>query len=292
MSERRLGLPLAWLASLTFMGVVIAAGHHRSQLPPRLGPPPFPVGNPPSTAKRVLGRMLFFDPILSGDRGTACATCHSPAAGFADPRGASLGTDGRPLPRNAPSVANVAYVRSLFADGRAGSLEEQMLEPMLSEREMSGHVDSILTRLGANPKYRELFERAFPGEPIGLAHIARAIAAYERTLVVNDTPYDRWAEGDGAARSPAAKRGFALFQGKARCAECHAAPLFGSDDLDPIGTPDRDAAGRLIPGHDPGLSRLTGNRDDFGAFRAPSLRAAGETGPYMHNGAFRTLEDV
>ena len=120
----------------------------------------------------------------------------------------------------------------------------------------------------------------------------RAIASYERTLVVNDTPYDRWSRGDARAISESAKRGWALFNGKANCAECHAAPLFGSDDIDPIGTPDLDESGRLVRGSDPGLARLSGSKDDFGAFRATSLRSAAGGGPYMHNAAFRTLEEV
>ena len=110
--------------------------------------------------------------------------------------------------------------------------------------------------------------------------------------MASDTPYDRWARGDGAAMSSAAKRGFKVFNKKANCAECHVPPLFGSDDLDPIGTPDRDSAGRLVRGSDPGLARLTGSQDDFGAFRATALRTAVGVGPYMHNGSFQTLEDV
>src|SRR5437867_6010379 len=258
-------LPLRSLsAGLVLLAAAIAAWRGRPPPLPRLGPPPTPLGNPSSPAKVALGRLLFFDPVLSRDRRMACATCHNPADGFADPRGFSIGRDGKRLARRTPSVANLAYARSLFADGRAGSLEEQMLEPMLSDLEMAGDVDSITTRLRANPEYRELFGRAFPGRPIGLPEITRAIAAYERTLVANDTPYDRWASGDAAALSPAAQHGFRLFNGKADCAECHAAPLFGSDDLDPIGTPDRDAHGRLVRGSDPGLERWTGNPRDFG----------------------------
>ena len=236
--------------------------------------------------------MLFFDPVLSHDQKMACASCHDPAHGFRDARGFSLGSDGKPRPRRTPSVANLAYTKALFADGRAGSLEEQALEPMLGHDEMGGDVDAIKARLAGNAEYRALFEKAFPGDAIDLPLIVKAIAAYERTLVVNDTPYDRWSHGDAGAMSESAKRGFALFNGKANCAECHPAPLFGSDDMDPIGTPDRDATGRLVRGRDPGLARLTGSQDDFGAFRATSLRSAVHGGPYMHNAAFRTLEEV
>jgi cytochrome c peroxidase len=281
-----------WAAALVVMAASVAAWRLWPQPLPRLPAPPHPPGNPASPARVALGRMLFFDPVLSGDQRMSCATCHDPAHGFMDPRGFSIGSDGKPRPRRTPTVANLAYSRALFADGRAGSLEEQALVPLLGRSEMAGHVEAIRARLTGNAEYRELFERAFPGEPIDLPLILQAIAAYERTLVVSDTPYDRWARGDRRALSKAAKRGYALFNGKANCAGCHPAPLFGSDDLDPIGTPDRDAAGRLVRGSDPGLARLTGSRDDFGAFRATSLRRAVPGGPFMHNGAFRTLEEV
>jgi cytochrome c peroxidase len=274
------------------VGVGLAAWRMWPARPPRLPDPPHPPGNPSSPARAALGRMLFFDPVLSGNQRMACATCHDPAHGFKDRRVFSLGSDGRPRPRRTPSVANLAYSRPLFADGRAGSLEEQALEPLLAAAEMGGNVEAIKTRLRANRGYRELFERAFPGDSIDLPLIIQAIAAYERTLVVNDTPYDRWAQGDESAMSAAAKRGFAIFNGKGLCADCHAAPLFGSDDLDPIGTPDRDAAGHLVRGSDPGLARLTGSQEDFGAFRATTLRTAVVGGPYMHNASFRTLEEV
>jgi len=286
--------PFAWSVGGA-LGVVALAATFTFQAaarPPRLSPPPQPVGNPSTPERVALGRMLFFDPILSGNQRMACATCHAPAAGFKDPRVFSIGSDGKPRPRRTPSVANLAYARALFADGRAGSLEEQMLEPLLAEQEMAGNATEITARLGVNAEYCRLFAAAFPGQPMGLPVIARAIAAYERTLVADDTPYDRWARGDEAAMSPSARRGYWIFKGKADCAECHPAPLFGSDDVDPIGTPDRDARGRLIRGTDPGLSAITGHAEDFGAFRATSLRTAAAGGPYMHNAVFRTLAGV
>jgi cytochrome c peroxidase len=281
-----------WAASLALVVISTAAWRMWPHRPPRLPDPPCPPGSPSSPARVALGRMLFFDPVLSGDQTMACATCHDPAHGFRDGRGFSLGSDGMPRPRRTPSVANLAYTKALFADGRAGSLEEQALEPLLSHAEMAAGSEAVKARLAGNAEYRALFEKAFPGEAIDLPLIVKAVAAYERTLVVNDTPYDRWARGDAGAMSAAAKRGYALFNGKGNCAECHPAPLFGSDDLDPIGTPDRDPSGRLVRGRDPGLARLTGSQDDFGAFRATSLRSAAGGGPYMHNAAFRTLEEV
>lgn len=292
MLENRLSFRGIWVIGLSLLAVATAAWPLRPRSLPQLGPAPQPIGNPSSPARVALGRMLFFDPVLSGNQRMACSTCHNPVNGFTDPRGFSIGADGRPRPRRTPSVANLAYSKALFADGRAGGLEEQLIEPLLADAEMAGEVEAIKARLGGNAEYRGLFERAFPGEPIGLPVIAKAIAAYERTLVVDDTPYDRWARGDAKGISPGAKRGYSLFIGKANCAECHPAPLFGSDDLDPIGTPDRNSAGRLVRGRDPGLAHLTGHAEDFGAFRATSLRTAAAGGPYMHNSVFHTLEDV
>jgi cytochrome c peroxidase len=284
-----------WTAVCCVAGAVLLLGITNLDVPPKapqLPAPPVSAGLPASAARIALGRLLFFDPILSGDRTIACATCHDPAHGFADPRGFSRGINGKRLPRNTPSVANLAWSRALFHDGRAGSLEEQALEPLLADDEMGADPSEVLARLSAIDDYRAMFAQAFPGKGISLTNLARALAAYERTLVTRDTHYDRWAGGDATALSPSAQRGWTVFNGKARCAECHPAPLFGSDDLDPIGTPDRSADGTMVAGKDPGLARITNDRNDFGAFRAPSLRNLEHTAPYMHNGVFGTLAEV
>src|SRR5258706_10865755 len=136
--------------SIGLVAVACAAWALRPQCPPRLTPPPQPAGNPSTPARVALGRMLFFDPILSGNQQMACATCHDPADGFKDPRVFSIGSDGKPRPRRTPTVANLAYSRALFADGRAGSLEEQLLEPLLADGEMAGKVEAIQASLDSN----------------------------------------------------------------------------------------------------------------------------------------------
>src|SRR5262245_31063615 len=157
-----------FLAALAVAVVAVAAWRLWPRQPPPLPPPPYPPGNPSSPARVALGRMLFFDPILSANQRMACATCHDPVHGFRDPRGFSLGSDGKPRPRRTPSVANLAYTRALFADGRAGSLEEQALEPMLAKSEMAGNAETIRARLAANAEYRALVASAVPGDRAAL----------------------------------------------------------------------------------------------------------------------------
>jgi cytochrome c peroxidase len=260
--------------------------------PPCLPPVPHPVGNPPTAAKVHLGRMLFFDPVLSANRRIACATCHDPAHGFADPRGFSTGVTGETLPRDTPSAADLAWTGALFRDGRAGSLEEQALEPLFSPKEMAANAELVLASLRGNQAYRALFAAAFGDEEVSLVRLARAIAAYERTLITARTPYDRWAAGDESALSEAQKRGFEIFAGKAKCAECHPAPLFASDDVDPVGSVDRRPDGSFALAADPGLMQHTGDEAHRGAFRAVTLRGLKRTAPYMHNGVFATLAEV
>src|SRR5262245_21545942 len=157
-----------WAAVLFVVAGAVALSRPWQPAPPRLGPPPHPPGNPSRPARVALGRMLFFDPVLSDNQRMACATCHDPAHGFRDPRGFSLGSDGKPRPRRTPSVANLAYARALFADGRAGSLEEQALEPMLAKSEMAGNAETIRARLAANAEYRALVASAVPGDRAAL----------------------------------------------------------------------------------------------------------------------------
>jgi len=272
--------------------LLVAVPALTSAPPPRLPPIPHPVGNPPTLAKLELGKLLFFDPALSGNGRIACATCHDPAHGFADPRGFSVGVTGEKLGRDTPSAANLAFAGALFRDGRAGSLEEQALEPLLSGKEMAADPTALLVFLRGNAEYRQRFAAAFGDEEISLVRLARAVAAYERTLVEADTPYDRWAAGDAEAMSPAQQRGFLLFKGKADCAECHPAPTFAGEDIDPVGSLDRGADGTFTLAADPGLAALTGNPEHHGAFRAGSLRGLLHTAPYMHNGVFATLAEV
>jgi cytochrome c peroxidase len=216
---RRVSKCLAVAVPLLMIGLAAVPWPSGAIVPAPLPEPLAPAGNPGSVARVQLGRMLFFDPLLSRNQRVACATCHDPKHAFADPRGFSVGVTGEALPRNTPSVANLAYSGALFWDGRAGSLEEQAIEPLMAHDEMAADVTVLLEQLRSNTEYAAMFDAAFPQSGVSLVNLARAIAAYERTLVVRDTPYDRWAAGDEAAVSDSAKRGFDLFFGKASRAE-------------------------------------------------------------------------
>jgi len=231
----------------------------------------------------ALGRALFHDTRLSGDGRMSCATCHQPDRGFADGQALATGSGGRVLPRHTPALWNVARAPLLMVDGRATSLEAQALMPVRNPAEMGGDVDRIAAQLGADAAMRRRFAAAFPaGTPIGADSIARAIAAYERTLVSRPAPFDRWAAGDRGAMSAAAVRGFALFAGRAGCSRCHNGSAFSDGDFHDVGLPDAD----------PGRGAITGRRRDAHAFRTPSLRDVGRSPPYMHNGALPDLAAV
>ncbi len=260
-----------------------------------------PINEPddnPSTPRKVeLGRLLFFDPILSGSNDISCASCHHPDFGLADglPRAAGFGGSGAgpersggvALARNTMSLWNVAYSYNLFWDGRAGTLEEQSLVPLTHADEMGG-ADTVvmLAELNAIPEYVDLFEGAF-GDGVSLENVQRALAAFERSLVSDDAPFDRYAADNLEALSPAQLRGLALFRSAAlRCFECHVSGTFGSDTFRITGVPDVDG----FP-HDAGRAAVAADAGD-GAFKVPTLRNIVLTAPYMHNGVFSTLEEV
>src|SRR5260221_3187937 len=240
-------------------------------------------------AKAELGRMLFSDPILSKNQDMACATCHNPSLGFSDGLQTAKGSDSNPLPRNAMSLWNAGYETILFWDGRAPTLEQQMSVPLHGEKEMAGSDEETVSRLKAIPAYVDLFDKAFNGgaDSITVVNMQSAIAAFERTLISNNSPFDKYAAGQFDALTAQQRRGLNLFRSAAtRCFECHAAPTFGNDNFFVTGVP--DAAGQA---HDAGRAAIASDGND-GAFKAPTLRNIALSAPYMHNGAFATLEDV
>lgn len=240
-----------------------------------------------SPEKTKLGRLLFFDPILSKNQDMSCATCHNPSLGFSDGLQTAKGSDGSSLPRNTPTLWNAGYATKLFWDGRADSLEEQMSVPLHAENEMAGSDAETVARLMKIPEYVELFNKAFGNNAITVENAQTAIASFERTLVSNNSPFDKYAAGQFDALTSQQRRGLNLFRSAAtRCFECHAAPTFGSDDFFVTGSPDLEG----FP-HDEGRAAIASDGQD-GAFKAPTLRNVALTGPYMHNGAFATLDDV
>lgn len=255
--------------------------------------------DPITAAKVELGKLLFFDPILSGDNSTSCASCHHPDLGFADGRktGAGVGgkgfgparEGGRSLMRNTPSVWNAAYYKEQFWDGRAADLEEQSLGPIKNPDEMNQNMDDLLKELSAIPEYVSLFQKTFRDDsaaPITGERIAQAIASFERTVLSFNSKFDRYAAGDMKALNPQERSGLKLFRSlKTRCFECHSFPLFADNTFRVLGLPEEDGS------YDEGRAAVPG-QGPKGAFKVPTLRNIDLTAPYMHNGAHKTLEEV
>ncbi len=237
----------------------------------------------------ALGRLLFYDPILSANDDLSCATCHHPDLGFGDGRALALGSHGEDLRRNAPTLWNVAYADRLFWDGRAESLEAQMLVPLTAQDEMGADPDQMVEQLRGIAEYQTLFAEAFGSEDsITVDHVVAAIAAFQRTLISRGAPFDRYADGDFDALTPAQRRGFDVFRSaQTRCLECHALPTFTHNTFHVIGVPDTDPANP-----DLGRAETINAPDAEHAFRTPGLRNVALSAPYMHNGAFDTLEEV
>ncbi|MBI4161281.1 MAG: cytochrome-c peroxidase [Acidobacteria bacterium] len=258
-------------------------------------PPPIPPGleadlrvpadNPMTPARVDLGRLLYFDPRLSRDHTVSCSTCHNPALGFSDGLPTSVGVDSRRGSRNAPTVVNSTYLPHQFWDGRAATLEEQALGPIQNPLEMDGNLDEVVATLAEIPEYRRRSQEAY-GSPIDAMGIARAIAAFERTLLSGNSAWDRFNLGDENALTPAARRGWDLFRGRANCTSCHVGFLLTDFDFHNLGV----GMGREEP--DPGRFRVTGEDRDRGAFKTPGLREVSRTAPYMHDGSLPTLWDV
>ena len=252
----------------------------------RTAAPPIPADNALTPARVELGKMLFFDPRLSGSGWISCATCHNPALGWGDGLPLARGDNMKKLNRHTPTILNSAYNKRQMWDGRFASLEEQALGPIASPDEMNIEMRILLERLRAIEGYRAHFERAYPGEGITDKTIAKAIASYERTIVSGEAPFDRWLRGDAKAVSAAAKRGFELFRGKANCAACHQGPNFTDDGFHNIGV--KPLAGV----DDPGRFAVAPVKIMKGAHKTPALRDVAITAPYMHNGAYATLREV
>lgn len=250
-----------------------------------------PADNPQTAAKAVLGRQLAFDTRLSKNDALSCASCHVPATGGAGLTPRAFGQGGE-LGRWAPSWDNAAYYTALFWDGRADSLEQQTgalpghMGPITAPGEMAGDINQVTKRLNGIPGYRKQFNAAFGGDATP-ENIAKAIAAFERTLVARNAPFQRYVNGDKKALTPAAKRGFALFQGKAMCTTCHTPPLLTDNAFHNIGVPQ---AGPLKA--DAGRQEVTKDAADAGKFKTPSLYNSASFAFYMHDGAFSTLKEV
>jgi cytochrome c peroxidase len=260
----------------------------------------------------ALGRRLFFDPVLSGSGTRSCASCHQPERAFTDGLPKSLAVDGHsPVARNAPTLIHAAFQQGLFADLRAESLEDQASMVIHNPAEMGGDIDSAAGRLNRDAAYAARFLDAFADDtvyrdrdvPVTPLRIRRALAAYARTLISFESPWDGFVRGDDDALSPEARKGFNVFMGKAGCAACHFPPLFNGTrpayftktDLEVLGVPGRlskNMPAKAFPDADSGRMAQDHAPQSLRAFKTPTLRNVEFTGPYMHNGVFSTLEQV
>ncbi len=247
---------------------------------------PIPATNLNYKAKVALGKQLFFDGRLSKNGQVPCAACHLPATGFADARQVSIGVGGRIGDRQAPTVFNTAFNPVQFWDGRAGSLEEQLLDPIQDADEMAETLENVVKKLGKIKGYQQQFRAVF-GTDVHMQGIAEAIAAYERTILSTDSAFDKYVLGDASAMDESAVRGMALFKGKARCILCHNGPNFTDNRFYNLGVPQVGPRKEDFGRYD--VTRL---ERDKGAFKTPTLRSLAETAPYMHDGIFTTLEEV
>ncbi|MEE9261097.1 MAG: cytochrome c peroxidase [Dehalococcoidia bacterium] len=278
-----------------------------------LGPVPVTDDNPMSPAKVELGKLLMFDNRMSGNESTACTGCHVPDSGWGDGGQISRGYPGTSHWRNSQTIVNSAYLQKLFWAGEALSLEQQAQSAWTGN--LAGNLDPVMAeeRMAQIPEYVRLFQEAFGTKPNWMDAL-RAVGTFERTVVTQNVPFDAFAKGDKEALSKKAKEGLMIFQGKAKCIECHNGPLFTDESYHNIGVgkspvfdrePDAQVAlrwqhfARGVPeevyraaDRDLGLYYTTKRDEDRGKFRTPPLRYLCYTEPYMHNGVFATLEEV
>jgi len=244
---------------------------------------PFPKDNPYTPEKAALGKTLYFDTRLSVTSAQSCASCHSPSFGWADGLSVGIGDGMHKLGRHSPTVINAAWSDIFMWDGRLPTLEEQALGPIQSSGEMNLPLDQLMKRLSSIEEYKPLFKAAFPQEGMNETTLAKAIATYERTVISERAPFDDWIDGDEKAISEAAKRGFAVFNGKGQCAACHEGWNFTNEGFQDIGLPSDDIGrGQYLPG----VVKMQH------AFKTPSLREIARRAPYMHDGSLPTLEAV
>ncbi|MDA0589325.1 MAG: c-type cytochrome [Planctomycetota bacterium] len=245
----------------------------------------WPADNPPTAAKISLGQQLYFDPRLSSDDTISCASCHDPAKGWSNGEAFAKGVGGALGGRSAPTIINSAYFRQQFWDGRAKTLEDQALGPIQAGVEMNMKLENLIQKLNKIEGYKSQFKAVF-GSEASAPNVAKAIAAYERTVLSGNAPYDSFKAGDKDALSEVAERGRKVFFGKGHCSACHVGAALTDNSYHNVGVgmdkkePD---VGRFA------VSKLEG---DTGAFKTPGLRDIARSAPYMHDGSLKTLEDV
>jgi cytochrome c peroxidase len=268
---------------LTAINVHILGPQKLGNLPAVSVPP----DNPQTTLKILLGKQLYFDTRLSQDNTISCATCHDPAKGWSDEGPTSEGIAGQRGGRRAPPVSNSAYSPLQFWDGRAPSLEEQAKGPIANPIEMGNTHDVMLKTVDGISGYVDEFKHAFGTEKVTLDHVAQAIAAYERTVVTTDSPFDRYVRGAETAMTEQEQKGLEIFNGKGHCTACHWGPNFSDGRFHNLAVTEFNPAKP-----DEGRYLITKDTRDKGAFKTPTVRDAALRAPYMHSGTEKTLRDV
>jgi len=250
---------------------------------------PAPADNAITPARVELGKTLFFDPRLSSDHNLSCAGCHNPMFGWSDGLPTAKGKNSKVLGRATPTIVNSAYTTLQMWDGRKSSLEDQATGPLDSPDEMAADFNTLFKWLNEDPSYKAMFAKAYPGEAIDRKTLSKAIASFERTVVSNDSPFDRWLKGDKHAMTKQQVIGFRLFSdpAKTNCIACHQAPNFTDGGFHNLGLASyadgKGDAGRFAIKPLPSMK---------GAFKTPTLRDVALTAPYFHDGSAKTLEEV
>ncbi len=273
------GISVCSLVVVCFCAATFAATPLTIEQPKGLPPLPVPSDNPMTVEKVELGKMLYFDKRLSIDDTVSCASCHIPDHGYAEPRATSVGIKEQVGGRNAPPVLNSAYATSMFWDGRMEHLEAQAAGPVENPIEMGADMKVVAKKIAEVPEYSKRFQDVFGAGP-SKDTITKAIAAFERTLLSGNSPYDK------GTMSEEAKKGETLFKGKGLCATCHTPPIFSNWGF--------YNAGIDVDKETPDIGRMevSGIEADKGAFRVPHLRNATDTAPYFHDGSVETLEEA
>ncbi len=251
--------------------------------------PPYPENNEPNIHRVALGKMLFFDPRLSGDGNMSCASCHNPMLGWSDGQSKALGHKSKVLGRATPTIINTAFNTIQMWDGRERTLEDQALGPLEAEEEMNMDFYSLFSWLKNSERYKAAFNQAYPGEEITRETVSKAIASFERTIISNNSSFDRWVKGDETAMTAQQVRGFKVFldKDKGNCVVCHQAPNFTDNGFHNLGLASFDV-------ESPDLGRYEEKPINLmrGAFKTPTIRDIELTAPYFHDGSAETLEDV
>ena len=256
--------------------------------------PPSPEGNPTSPEKVALGRKLFFDPILSKDNSVACASCHRPESGFADSNRVAIGIDGKSGTRNVPTILNRGYGTHFSWDGRAASLEDQVLTPLTNPNELGNEtVDEVIEELRQNEQYVSAFRKVFgtgseqpKADVVTAENLAKAVAAFERAIMYGDSKVDRFRASEYTALSREARQGMWIFESRGGCWKCHGGENFADDLFHNTGVGFGDAK------RDTGRFEKTSNIEDKFKFKTPTLRGVEFTAPYFHDGSKATLKEV